>query len=240
MPLSSKLLCLPSFQGTERNRNIMPYTAFIFDLDGTLLNTLSDIACACNTMLQRHGFPVHVENAYRQFVGNGFATLTKRILPKNVLKKLDDEELNNFILEGKALYHTSLHVRTKPYIGMPEALAELKKRNVSLAVLSNKPDPETKELVNHFFPGIFPVVHGGRDGIPLKPDPTAVYETIADLGVAKEQCAYVGDSNVDMMTAANAGLFSIGVTWGFRGEAELAESKASALVSRAEELLQYA
>lgn len=218
----------------------MPYTAFIFDLDGTLLDTLGDIACACNTMLQRHGFPVHEENAYRQFVGNGFAILTKRILPKDVLEKLDEEELEKFILEGKALYHAALHDRTKPYDGMPEALAELKKRNVSLAVLSNKPDPETKELVDYFFPGIFSVVHGGRDGVPLKPDPAAVYETMADLGVTKEQCAYVGDSNVDMKTAANAGLFSIGVTWGFRGEAELAESKASALVRRAEELLQYA
>ncbi len=218
----------------------MPYKAFIFDLDGTLLNTLSDIANACNTMLQRHGWPQHEDNAYRQFVGNGFAMLTKRVLPPSVLENLEDQALQELINEGKALYHASLHVRTKPYDGIPEALSELKKRNVSMAVLSNKPDPETKELVSYFFPGIFSVVHGGRDGVPLKPDPAAVNETIAELGATRETCAYVGDSNVDMKTAANAGLFSIGVTWGFRGEEELASANASALVRKAEELLQYA
>lgn len=218
----------------------MHFNAFVFDLDGTLLNTLADIAQAANTLLERHGWPPHPLEAYRQFIGNGFARLVRRALPAGVLEQLHDDEVARLVQEGKEHYSARLWTLTKPYEGVPEALHALAARGCRLAVLSNKPDSQTVTLVEHFFPGLFQAVHGSRDGIPLKPDPTSLLSVVDELGVSADKVGYVGDSNVDMLTAANAGLFSMGVCWGFRGEAELVSAGAGALIRQASELLDYA
>ena len=217
----------------------MAFSAFVFDLDGTLLNTLDDLAYACNTMLERHGWPVHPLTSYRQFIGNGFVRLVSRALPKDELEKMDEARLNALIAEGKAIYNESMLCRTVPYDGICSVLKEFAGRGIRLGVVSNKPDAQAQVLIEHFFPSLFAAVHGGRPNVPLKPDPAAVLAALTELGAAKEETAYVGDSSVDMITAANAGLFSIGVSWGFRGEEELRDSGAKAVISRAEELLSF-
>ncbi len=140
----------------------MPFDALVFDLDGTLLDTLADIAMATNTVLTRYGWPAHPEENYRRFVGNGFAKLLSRALPKDVRASLDDDVFNALVDEGKAVYSASLLTRTMPYKGIPEALARLKSMGVAMAVVSNKPDPQTRTLVKHFFGDTVTLAHGAR------------------------------------------------------------------------------
>ncbi|MDO5536984.1 MAG: HAD-IA family hydrolase [Desulfovibrionaceae bacterium] len=218
----------------------MAFSAFVFDLDGTLLDTLADIALAANTLLERHGWPAHPLDSYRRFVGSGFRMLVRRAMPPDALAGLDEAALDALVREGKELYSAGLWVKTAPYPGVTDALKALSARGCRLAVLSNKPDEQTARLVEHFWPGLFEIVRGGREGVPLKPDPAALLAIVKEFGLAREQVGYVGDSDVDMLTAANAGLFSLGVTWGFRGEAELAAAGAGALIREPGEFARHA
>ncbi|MGE9984818.1 HAD family hydrolase [Desulfovibrio sp. SGI.169] len=206
--------------------------AFIFDLDGTLLNTLEDIGRACNAVLAAHGHPAHPLAAYRRMVGNGFSRLVRSALPPTALRDLAPEALDALVDEARLWYGQHMRERTRPYEGMPDALTALARRGLTLAVLSNKPDELTRELVSHYFPHVpFADVRGGRPGTPLKPDPAAPGAMLAQLHLEAGQCFYVGDSDVDMLTARNAGMVSVGVAWGFRGLEEVRAAGARHLVN---------
>lgn len=211
--------------------------AAFFDLDGTLLNTLADIGNACNRMLAAHGFPTHALPAYAAMVGNGFTRTVEQALPPAVTSGLSPEELETLAAEARARYGAALREHTVPYDGMPQALAALADRGMTLAVLSNKPDAWTVELIRHFFPDIpFALVRGARAGAPLKPDPEVPRAMLAELGLRAGRCAYVGDSDVDMRTALNAGMVPVGAAWGFRGGAELRHAGARLLAAQPAEL----
>lgn len=207
----------------------------IFDLDGTLLDTVGDLAAACNRMLVQRGLPEHNYDDYCRFVGNGILRLVERALP---------EELRTpeYVAAARAdfvqFYLGAIDRHTKPYAGIPELLAELTRRGVRLAVASNKFQQGTEWLIGRFFPDIpFDAVFGQRPGVPLKPDPAVVSEILARTDVSRERVLYVGDSGIDMQTARAAGVHSVGVTWGFRSREELRQAGADVLVDRSEDLL---
>lgn len=207
----------------------------IFDLDGTLLDTVGDLAAACNRMLALRGLPEHTYDDYCRFVGNGILRLVERALP---------EELRTpeYVAAARAdfvrFYLEAIDRYTKPYAGIPELLAEAARRGVRLAVASNKFQQGTEQLVRRFFPAIpFAAVLGQRPDVPLKPDPAVVEEILARTGVPRERALFVGDSGIDMQTARAAGVRSVGVTWGFRSREELRQAGADVLVDRSEELL---
>lgn len=213
----------------------MRFQAMIFDLDGTLLNTLGDLAHAVNYALSKRGCPARSEDEVRAFVGNGVRLLCERALPA-----ARRGETDACLADFRAYYGAHLMDRTIPYAGMPETAAALRAAGVRLAVVSNKYDPASKALVRRFYGETFSPVFGERDGVPKKPDPAAVLETLTLLGAEPAQTAYVGDSGVDMQTAKNAGLFAIGVSWGFRSRETLLEHGADTLVDRPETLISIA
>lgn len=209
--------------------------AFIFDLDGTLLNTLADIGSACNAVLARHGYPQHPLPAYARMVGNGFETLIQRALPTDRMPKAC--ALASITQEARAWYGTHMMERTCPYPGMKEALTKLTASDCALAVLSNKPDALSAQLIQHYFPGIsFCRIQGAKQDIPLKPDPAALLAILQDMKIAQSDACYVGDSNVDIETAKNAGICGIGAGWGFRGADELVEAGAAIVLESPKQL----
>ncbi|MGN0016724.1 MAG: HAD family hydrolase [Candidatus Avelusimicrobium sp.] len=186
----------------------------IFDLDGTLLNTIADLASAANHALEALGFPRRAEEECIQFVGNGVTKLLERALPEGSKTPGQVERMRE---EFFKYYDEHLWDATFVYPGMTELLDALQARGVMLAVASNKYQSATERLVKHFFPQIqFLDVLGQRDGVPVKPDPDIVYELLLSAGAKKEDVLYVGDSDVDMQTAKNAGVRVCAVTWGFR------------------------
>jgi len=206
-------------------------TAFIFDLDGTLVNSLEDIGQACNQTLAAHGYPVHPMPSYRLFVGRGFHKLVCDALPAGEAEKLPETALASLVAEAKAWYGENMCVRTRPYDGMTEALCALADKGHALAVLSNKPDDLTVRLIGNYFPSVpFALVRGGREGVPLKPEPDAPLDMLRHMNVPAARAFYVGDSNVDVFTARNAGMRSIGVAWGFRGAEELRAAQADHII----------
>lgn len=208
--------------------------AVIFDLDGTLLNTLGDLRAATNHALEVRGLPPHSMEEIRQFIGNGIRLLICRAMPEGTPEAEIDAALDDF----KAYYAAHIHDRTVPYDGIPQLLTALRKRGIQVAVLSNKIDSASQELIEYFFPGKTDVVFGEHVGVPRKPDPTSCRMVMQQLGVQPEQVLYVGDSGTDMQTAKNAGLYAVGVTWGFRSKEVLLEYGADVLVHRPEQILQ--
>lgn len=207
----------------------------IFDLDGTLLDTIHDLAAATNRTLERHGYPTHPTKAYHYFVGNGVIKLITRALPEEARTPALIEQIKN---EQVADYSLHMLDQTRPFAGIPEVLAALQARGIQLAVVTNKPDAPAQQLVRDFFPEIhFIQVLGNRKGIPVKPDPTAVNSVIEAAGAAKDEVLYFGDSDVDMLTAKNAGVKGIGVLWGYRTEDELRNAGALAILHNVEDLL---
>ncbi len=208
--------------------------AVIFDLDGTLLNTLGDLRAATNHALEVRGLPPHSMEEIRQFIGNGIRLLICRAMPEGTPEAEIDAALDDF----KAYYAAHIHDRTVPYDGIPQLLTTLRKRGIKVAVLSNKIDSASQQLIEYFFPGKTDVVFGEHVGVPRKPDPTSCRMVMQQLGVQPEQVLYVGDSGTDMQTAKNAGLYAVGVTWGFRSKEVLLEYGADILVHRPEQILQ--
>ncbi|RKH03243.1 HAD family hydrolase [Corallococcus sp. CA053C] len=207
--------------------------AVIFDLDGTLVDSLGDIATAMNHALVQHGLPPHPEDAYLLFVGEGVARLAERATG-GAEAALQGEVLATY----HAHYDAHLFDRTQPYPGVLAALQALQADGVRLGVLSNKSDDFVKRLAAKLLPGVaFTAVYGERPGIPRKPDPTAALALAAELGVPPGACGFVGDTSVDMDTAKAAGMYGVGVTWGFRTAAELHAHGARAVVFTAEGLL---
>lgn len=208
--------------------------AVIFDLDGTLLNTLGDLRAATNHALEVRGLPPHSMEEIRQFIGNGIRLLICRAMPEGTPEAEIDAALDDF----KAYYAAHIHDRTVPYDGIPQLLTALRKRGIKVAVLSNKIDSASQQLIEYFFPGKTDVVFGEHVGVPRKPDPTSCRMVMQQIGVQPEQVLYVGDSGTDMQTAKNAGLYAVGVTWGFRSKEVLLKYGADVLVHRPEQILQ--
>lgn len=218
------------------------WKAVIFDLDGTLLDTLTDLADSMNAVLEELGYPAHPADSYRTFVGDGVVNLVKRALPEGWQERAHAEPgfIDQCTASMRAQYELRWASRTAPYPGIPELLRDLAARGVSLAVLSNKPHEFTERMVKHFFPGLsFGAVLGAREGLPRKPDPAGVREVLRALALDEAATLYVGDSSTDMDTARAAGLTSVGVLWGFRTKEELLEHGAHHLVERPRELLRF-
>ncbi|MCL1848893.1 MAG: HAD family hydrolase [Clostridiales bacterium] len=198
--------------------------ALIFDLDGTLLNTLDDIADSMNSILVKHGLPPHPAQAYKVFVGDGVYNLLRRAAPgldpSGSAFQLIAEEYSDEYLRRQA-------DKTAPYPGIADLLTALSGLGIKIAVLSNKPHDATIKVISHYFPDVcFDAIIGHRPGYPVKPDPGGVYEILEILGLSGEDVLYLGDTATDMQTAAAARLQSIGALWGFRDKAELAENGA--------------
>lgn len=199
--------------------NIM-IEAVIFDLDGTLLYTLEDLKNSTNFALREFGYPERTLEEVRQFVGNGVRKLIERAVPDGTDTGITEEVLRVF----KENYGQNMYNCTKPYNSIEKLLLELKQNGLKTAVVSNKFDLAVKELCKKYFGDLIDVAIGQRDDVPKKPAPDGVLTAIEELGVKRENCIYVGDSDVDVLTAKNSGLPCIGVTWGYR-DRELLESK---------------
>lgn len=210
----------------------------IFDLDGTLLDTLQDLATAANVVLARHGWPGHPLAAYRFFIGDGLTKLAERVLPAAVRQP---ETIREIAAALRQEYHRRCLATTRPYPGILPMLSELQQLGSALAVLSNKPDDLTRLLVDHFLPEIhFQVIQGAREGVPLKPDPAAALGIAQALQLPPERLMLVGDSANDLLTARRAGMIPVGVLWGFRPEAELRAAGACHLVATPADLVRLA
>lgn len=205
----------------------------IFDLDGTLVNSIDDLADAANAALLKNGFPARSTDEIRQFVGNGAAELLRRALPEG---EYNAENAAKMRACFDLAYRKGFAVKTKPYNGIPVLLYELKRRGVLLAVASNKPDEFTKAIVSHFFGDTFDTVQGQTDSIPKKPDPTVALEIMRKLNVPKEFTVFAGDSDVDIHTASNSGVTSIGCSWGFRPAETLREAGADFIINSPSEM----
>jgi phosphoglycolate phosphatase len=214
----------------------MRHDAIVFDLDGTLLDTLADIAGAVNSALASLGLPLHPVDAYRHFVGEGIVVLARRVLPDN---RQSDANVKACLDAITREYGRGLLVNTKPYAGIPELLEVLARKKIPIAVASNKPHNLAMRSVETLFRGVkFGAVLGERKGVAPKPDPAVAFEAASLLGVALAQCLYAGDSGIDMRTAVAAGMFPVGALWGFRDKEELVNNGAQALIKHPSELLE--
>ncbi len=206
----------------------MHFKSILFDLDGTLLNTLEDLGNAANHVLKKNGFPIHTIDEYRFFVGDGIAMLIKRALPED---KRSEAIIRLCIQAYREEYRRNWNVKTKPYDGITEMLDALTSRHLKMAVLSNKPDEFTKLCVNELFSlWTFEVVLGQRRSFPIKPDPSGAIEIARCMNIPPVDFIYLGDTAIDMKTATASGMFPAGATWGYRSEKELQESGARALL----------
>lgn len=216
----------------------MKYQAAIFDMDGTLIDSLEDISDSVNETMEYYGFPPHTLEEYRYFVGNGARKLIERSIPKD---RVGDSDFVNEVLKYyDSCYKRRLTNKTHPYSGILDMLKELQNKKIPLGVCTNKQQFAADEIINAMFPaGMFSVVIGDQKGLPRKPDPAKVLKIAAQFDVEPKYVAYFGDTSVDMETAHNAGFLSIGVTWGFRPKSELIESGAEILIDHPCELWQY-
>ncbi len=211
------------------------YQAVIFDLDGTLLYTLEDLKDGVNHVMRNWNYPERTLDEVRRFVGNGIHKLIERAVPEG----LEDEKVEQVFEEFKTYYTAHCEIKTRPYDGIMELLAQLKEKGIKLAIVSNKNDAAVKELARDYFADYIEkkVAIGEREGIRKKPAPDSVFEAMRILGVDKKDTVYVGDSDVDRATAKNAGLDCISVTWGFRDEALLKSLEPEYLIAEPEEIL---
>ncbi len=207
----------------------------IFDLDGTLLNTLFDLADSTNFALELNGYPKRTVEEVRQFVGNGVKNLMIRALPKNVGEDVIEKCLGDF----KEHYAKNMRNKTAPYDGIMELLKELKSKGIKIGVVSNKYDKAVKELCLEYFGNLIDIAVGEREGIAKKPAPDSVFEAMRELNAEKEDVLYIGDSDTDMETAINTGVSSVGVTWGFRDEKLLVETGATYIARKPEDILKF-
>lgn len=214
----------------------MRFSAVIFDLDGTLLDSLDDLADSVNAALANRGMPVHPVPAFRRFVGNGIMTLVRRAAPSG----LDDAQTAELAQAGRAEYARRWDAKSRPYPGVPEMLDALALGGMRLALLSNKPDEFTGRIAERFF-AAWPLdpARGAREGVPLKPDPAAALDLARELGLEPADILFAGDSDVDVRTAKAAGMFAAGVLWGFRDADELTAAGADRLFATPGELARF-
>ncbi|MBQ4629973.1 MAG: HAD family hydrolase [Clostridia bacterium] len=211
--------------------------ACIFDLDGTLLNTLFTISSLANNALEKHGIEAIDPEEVKYMIGDGTKKLIGRMLERrNVdLDESFDDVYKSFMKE----YDKGVTDGTRPYDGIPELLAELGTMGIEACVLSNKPDKAARETVKLFFGDLIDVTYGARDDVALKPDPEGLEKLFDEIGFSADECLYIGDTAVDMLTGKNGGCFTIGVTWGFRDKKELEENGADVIVDTPREILKY-
>lgn len=209
------------------------YDLVIFDLDGTILNTLEDLADSLNMILQRHQYPPRTLSEVRGFVGNGIRLLVERAAPSGLSTEQMDSLHHEFIL----YYQQHCMDKTRPYAGIIEVIRQLKTRGYYIAVVSNKADPAVQMLCGHYFKGLFDIAAGERAGIARKPAPDSVNQILDELQITADRAVYVGDSEVDIAAADNAGIDEIAVTWGFKDSDFLEQNGAACLISRPDELL---
>jgi phosphoglycolate phosphatase len=215
-----------------------PYTCVIFDLDGTLVDTLADIAASMNKALDIHGFPQVPEAEYLQKVGWGIHRLAFLALPPEAREREDAGDLTRLIAQDATRFYADqplLH--SKPYPGMRELVRELRQRQIKTAVLSNKPDPVVRLVVEGLFPGMFSSIRGDREGLPRKPDPASAWGLLSELGCIPGETIVLGDSELDIETAHNAGCRAIAVSWGFRSRDVLEHAGPDCIIDRPMELL---
>ncbi len=206
--------------------------AVLFDLDGTLLNTLEDIADSMNQALLENGLPEHPLDAYRYFVGDGVKTLAQRATGFKV------ESIPAVMTAYQSYYAAGCRNKTRPYDGVMDMLPELIKRKLSICVFSNKPHKDTLNVMAYYFPHIrFDIIRGQKESVPVKPDPTGALDIAKELHISPEEFLYVGDTGVDMACANAAGMIPIGALWGFRPREELVEHHARHLIEKPQELL---
>lgn len=214
----------------------MKLRAVLFDLDGTLLDTLDDLADSMNAVLEAHDMPTHPAESYKTFVGDGVARLVQRALPG---EENDAVVMANYVEEMREQYGQRWNAKTKPYDGIEELLGTLRERKISMSVLSNKPDDFTKMCVKHYFPNTpFDLVVGVTDEIPPKPDPVGAKAVANTIGYRPDEFLYLGDTNTDMRTARGAGMLAVGALWGFRSAEELEEFGAQALAEHPLDILE--
>ena len=209
------------------------YQNVIFDLDGTLLNTLEDLKDSTNYALAQHSYPTRTLEEVRCFVGNGIRKLIDRAVPEGTSVEKTDKVFATF----REYYATHSRVKTSMYEGMEQVMDALKEQNISMAIVSNKADDAVKDLAKYYFAKYIDVAIGEREGISRKPAPDSVYEAMRLLGATKENTVYVGDSDVDRATAKNAGIPCISVNWGFKSTEFLKENGAAQIVSTPTELV---
>ncbi len=215
-----------------------PFQGVIFDLDGTLLDTLEDLADAMNTVLAEHHWPTHPLDAYRRFVGNGVTMLVRRAMPEE--ERREDRRVAEIVSEMREVYARGWANKTKPYHGIDHLLNALRDKSVPMTVLSNKPHDATLAMVDHFFPAdLFRMVMGARPDKPRKPDPTTALETADHLDLPPGSILFLGDSDVDIHTANAAGMTPLGAGWGFRGPEELRTAGARVVLDTPMELLEW-
>lgn len=213
------------------------FKAVLFDLDGTLLDSIKDIAVSMNAVLESMGFPQHPIDDYRTMVGDGVPMLAHRVLPEEARSESTIQEC---VAKMKKEYADRWDVYTKPYPGIEEMLTAIEKKGIPKSIFSNKPDNFTQLTVSKFLDSFtFTVIQGLKEGVPKKPDPSGALKIAGQVAVDPSEFLYVGDTNTDMKTALGAGMFPLGVLWGFREKKELLESGAQALVSSPDEIMNF-
>ncbi len=210
--------------------------AVIFDLDGTLVDSIKDIGISTNYALNKYGFPIHELSEYNYFVGNGVPKLIERAIPK---EDLNEQSFNNVLTAFSEYYGKNYLANTVPYKDINECLTVLKQNGIALAVLSNKKDEYTQKIVLKLFGDTFDFVLGKSEAYPLKPNPASTLDIIEKLGISEKECAFLGDSGVDMQTAVNSGCLPIGVTWGLRTEDELKANGAKYLIHKPNDIAEF-